>query len=123
MIPKRVKIGGKIVDIDIIENADALQIDDISSNWGISRYDENKIILKRLKSEEEMEETLAHEIKHFFDAISGRKHYLQSKEVDYELQNVMTDNVFWQFLKDNTDFYTINVEKTAEAEKPKERRK
>ncbi len=118
MIPSEIKIGGKIIKIMVVDNADMLQPDNASSNWGMARYDEGVIAIKKLKSVDEMQEVLCHEIKHFFDVYAGRKMYLTSKEVDYELQNVMTDNVFWQFLKDNTNFFNSEPE-LVEVKSPK----
>jgi len=112
MIPERIVIGGHDVRITIIEDADSLHRDDCSSNWGMASYSENTIFLKRLPSESMMEENLAHEIKHFLDVNSARKAYLGNfKGLDYELQNMMTDNVFWRFLKDNTNFFEFQGHK------------
>jgi hypothetical protein len=107
MIPNKIVIGGHEVTIRIVDDADLLQQNNSSSNWGMACYESNIIAIKKQPSESVMEESLAHEIKHYLDANSGRKSYLQSIEgVDYELQNVMTDNVFWQFLKNNTNFFS-----------------
>ena len=103
MIPKHIDIAGHEIKIEIISPK---ELNNNNDNWGLSCCDKGIIYLNSNITESEQEEVLAHEIKHFFDYNSGRNHYLISFEkLDYELQNEMTDNVFWRFLSDNTDFF------------------
>lgn len=111
MIPRSVFIGGREIVIKVVENSDDLHVDDCSSNWGMSKCDMSMIFLKRLQDESQMEQVLCHEIKHFLDYDTARKEYLRSiPGLDYELQNSMTDNIFWQFLKNNTSFFNERKE-------------
>ena len=68
-------------------------------------YDENKIYLSNNCEINYQDEILAHEIIHALLEKSGVSLLIKKANVDYELVTEMLTNIFWNFLKDNTNFY------------------
>ena len=100
MIPERVNVGGH--DIKIIVKKDREEM---------GRYNaiNNTIKLKAGLSESKAEQVLCHEIIHFLLYESGTTNVLGVEGSDnYVLFENVTrtlENIFWRFLKDNTNFF------------------
>lgn len=94
-----VKVAGHVYEIIRTESVD------INENWGLIQYKNMKIKLDKELKGSRLEETLTHEIIHAVLSESGCQGYLNSKEVDKELFISLIENTFYQFLKDNTDFF------------------
>jgi len=112
MIPNNVLIGGHLIEIELVDpdNRLLLKEDEFLQNFGLCVYSENKIYINKDLSESLKEECLIHEIKHMIDFYSSRKNYLsQFKDLNEEYQNLLTDNIFWRFLKDNTNFFKDRI--------------
>jgi Zn-dependent peptidase ImmA (M78 family) len=98
---KKVIIGGQKFSIKKKKG-----VEELSYNYdGKVCYHKNKIVLNSNCNDKYIEETLAHEIIHCFLEKTGASNLLKSKEVDHELITEMLSNIFWQFLRDNTNFF------------------
>jgi len=73
-------------------------------------YDKNKIYLSNNCEISYQDEVLAHEIIHGLVEKSGVASILKKSDVNEELVVELLSNIFWNFLKDNTDFFIGNKE-------------
>lgn len=71
-------------------------------NYGTTLVDKNEIHVDTTVAQSRQEVTLAHEILHALFEESGVNERLKDDE---ELIVRMLENKFYEFLKDNTDFY------------------
>jgi hypothetical protein len=106
LIPAKVIIGGREIKIEVRDKTEKLLNHDQTCSWGMSNFSEGIIYLENIPDKYLMEEILMHEIKHFIDFVSGRmKYFNRTEKPDLEVDTNLTDNVWWQFLKDNTNFF------------------
>jgi Zn-dependent peptidase ImmA (M78 family) len=97
-------IGGQDFQIIIKEVEDKFE----NKYDGRIYYDEQKIIIAK-RQKEYTEEIVSHEIIHGFIEKTGMSEFFKQKDIDYEYITCALTNIFWQFLKDNTDFFNKQV--------------
>lgn len=101
MIPKNICIGGHCIHIIDMPMADKMGCYDAINNQ-ITLSSELQATIK--------EQVLCHEIIHFMVYETGLNNVLNlagdKKDTDMlEIVSRMLENIFWRFLKDNTNFF------------------
>lgn len=97
MIPKKVTVGGKTITTRLVDKKE------INNNSG--DYDPDKLLISidQDLAEDEKESTFAHELKHAIHYNANAAQTIgQSKE---ELLTTMSENIFYQFLKQYTNLF------------------
>lgn len=102
MIPESVNIGGHEVKIEIEDDVKVYHpMSGYAMNW------QNLIKLAKNQDDGIKETSLSHEILHEMINKSGIWHELKENDLEETLVCGL-ENIFWRFLKDNTDFFKNN---------------
>ncbi len=97
----KVIIGGQRYIIDREQPSERLE----NKYDGRIFYAKNRIVLSNDCEISYQDEILTHEVLHGLLEKSGVASLIKKNELDIELVTEMLTNIFWQFLKDNTDFF------------------
>lgn len=102
MIPEKVIICGHEIDI-ILENPDNLRVTKPQC-WGTNDCRDLKIYLDKNLSKTILEQTLIHEILHYINYFTFEDYC--SQRGDPKIVSLTNyENAFWNFIKDNTNFF------------------
>lgn len=105
MIKDIIKIGGHDFDVTLVAN----DVDFSPSHDGITDYGRNTIKICSSTPKTRQEEVLAHECLHVLIDKSGAEWFLKDKRLsEKHVEDFIRilENTFYNFLKNNTDFYT-----------------
>lgn len=103
MIPNQINIGG--------HNYITLKTDVINNNHdylGFYNSATKTIEVANNQAESSKEQSFSHELIHCLLCETGAHDFLEQKEIDKEALPTMLENMFWRFLKDNTNFFHDN---------------
>jgi hypothetical protein len=102
MIPKKVDIGGQIYKI-IPSKSKCLE--DGVDTWARFMASQNVVYYVDELLSERIEQNISHEILHLFFMETGLSNYLETNNIPFEAPAIFLENIFWQFLKNNTNFF------------------
>lgn len=108
MIPDHIVVGGQVIATQ--RHNDRADISRADVNCWKNRIN----ITTEEQSCEMQEQSYCHELIHLLIHKSGMNYYLNSKENNNEIEEQICcslENIVWQFLKNNTNFFEFKEEK------------